>query len=187
MCIRDSLQGRLRNTSLPKSNGLLPVFEAVVNSIHSLEEKGNLAKNGEIIIQVLRSTQSKLNLNDEKNLGEVTGFIITDNGIGFNDENMNSFETLDSDHKIEKGCRGVGRLLWLKAFDQVEVESAYEDKSGNTSFRCFTFNAKNGVQISKINNTVKPEIKTKISLLSFENIYQSASPKTCLLYTSRCV
>ena len=178
MSLHTNLQGRLRNTSLPKSNGLLPVFEAVVNSIHSLEEKGNLAKNGEIIIQVLRSTQSKLNLNDEKNLGEVTGFIITDNGIGFNDENMNSFETLDSDHKIEKGCRGVGRLLWLKAFDQVEVESAYEDKSGNTSFRCFTFNAKNGVQISKINNTVKPEIKTKISLLSFENIYQSASPKT---------
>jgi hypothetical protein len=178
MSLHTNLQGRLRNTSLPKSNGLLPVFEAVVNSIHSLEEKGNLAKNGEIIIQVLRSTQSKLNLNDEKNLGEVTGFIITDNGIGFNDENMNSFETLDSDHKIEKGCRGVGRLLWLKAFDKVEVESAFEDKSGNTSFRCFTFNAKNGVQISKINNTVKPEIKTKISLLSFENIYQSASPKT---------
>lgn len=178
MSLHTNLQGRLRNTSLPKSNGLLPVFEAVVNSIHSLEEKGNLAKNGEIIIQVLRSTQSKLNLNEEKNLGEVTGFIITDNGIGFNDENMNSFETLDSDHKIEKGCRGVGRLLWLKAFDQVEVESVFEDKSGNASFRCFTFNAKNGVQISKINNTFKPEIKTKVSLLGFENIYQSASPKT---------
>jgi hypothetical protein len=29
---------------------------------------------------------------------------------------MLSFETLDSDHKARLGCRGVGRLLWLKAF-----------------------------------------------------------------------
>ena len=42
MSLHTNLQGRLRNTSLPKNHGLLPVFEAVVNSIHSLEEKGNL-------------------------------------------------------------------------------------------------------------------------------------------------
>ncbi|WP_163370861.1 hypothetical protein [Endozoicomonas acroporae] len=41
----------------------------------------------------------------------------TNNGVGFNDANIASFETLDSDHKIDKGCRGIGRLLWLKAFD----------------------------------------------------------------------
>lgn len=41
MSLQTNLKGRLRNTSLPKSHGLMPVFEAVVNSIHSIEEKGN--------------------------------------------------------------------------------------------------------------------------------------------------
>ncbi|MGO0307808.1 hypothetical protein ACTL6P_14595 [Endozoicomonas acroporae] len=36
--LHTNLAGRLRNTNLPKSHGLLPVFEAVVNSIQSLEE-----------------------------------------------------------------------------------------------------------------------------------------------------
>ena len=35
MSLQTNLKGRLRNTSLPKSHGLMPVFEAVVNSIHS--------------------------------------------------------------------------------------------------------------------------------------------------------
>jgi hypothetical protein len=42
MSLQTNLKGRLRNTSLPKSHGLMPVFEAVVNSIHSIEEKGNV-------------------------------------------------------------------------------------------------------------------------------------------------
>ena len=56
---------------------------------------------------------------------KIIGFKIIDNGIGFNDANLKSFETLDSDHKAVKGCRGVGRLLWLKAFQKVYVDSVY--------------------------------------------------------------
>jgi len=38
MSMKTNLSGRLRNTSLPASHGLMPLFEAVVNSIHSIEE-----------------------------------------------------------------------------------------------------------------------------------------------------
>ena len=31
-----NLPGRIRNTNLPKSHALLPLFEAVVNSIHAI-------------------------------------------------------------------------------------------------------------------------------------------------------
>lgn len=41
MSLHTNLKGRLLNTLLPKSHGLMPVFEAVVNSIHSIEEKDN--------------------------------------------------------------------------------------------------------------------------------------------------
>ena len=36
MNIMTNLPGRIRNTNLPKSHALLPLFEAVVNSIHAI-------------------------------------------------------------------------------------------------------------------------------------------------------
>ena len=56
-------------------------------------------------------------------LNDITSFTVTDNGAGFNDDNFNAFLTLDTDHKIDKGGRGIGRLLWLKAFQRVDVAS----------------------------------------------------------------
>lgn len=38
MNIMTNLPGRIRNTNLPKSHALLPLFEAVVNSIHAIED-----------------------------------------------------------------------------------------------------------------------------------------------------
>ena len=37
--MRSELTGRLRNTHLPANQGLIPVYEAVVNSIEAIEEK----------------------------------------------------------------------------------------------------------------------------------------------------
>ena len=33
-----NLRGRLKNTALPVTNGLLPVFESVSNAIHAIED-----------------------------------------------------------------------------------------------------------------------------------------------------
>ena len=72
-------------------------------------------------------------------LKPITGFIVEDNGVGFTPDNMNSFETLDTDYKASLGCRGVGRLLWLKAFDKVSVRSAYVAEDGQLCARQFKF------------------------------------------------
>lgn len=58
---------------------------------------------------------------DSAPMKPILGFIVEDNGLGFTPENMSSFETLDSDYKAGIACRGVGRLLWLKAFDRVSI------------------------------------------------------------------
>lgn len=75
----------------------------------------------------------------------IRGFIVSDNGEGFHDENIRSFRTLDSEYKAKLGGRGVGRLLWLKAFSQVEVVSHYRGADGNMKQRSFEFTAANGV------------------------------------------
>ena len=40
---------------------------------------------------------------------------MTDNGIGFDSEHFDAFLNLDTEHKVAKGRRGIGRLPWLKA------------------------------------------------------------------------
>lgn len=131
--LKTSLSGRLRNTSLPKSSALFPLFEAIVNSIHAIDERiendrSITLDDCRITIKIIRSAQTSTG---ESRKPEITGFQIIDNGIGFNEKNFTSFLTLDSEHKAAKGCKGIGRLLWLKAFSSVRVESFF------MRMRCF--------------------------------------------------
>lgn len=174
MSLQTNLKGRLRNTSLPKSHGLMPVFEAVVNSIHSIEEKGN-TNSGKIILRVNRATQGSLDL-DTKSLTPIIGFTISDNGCGFDDANFKSFETLDSDHKISKGCRGVGRLMWLKVFDLVEVESHFIDLEDNLKKRVFLFDDKLGVHGDQLLEAAAQQSGTIIKLMGFDESFRKQVP-----------
>ena len=185
MSMETNLQGRLRNTSLPSTHGLLPLFEAVVNSIHSIEEAELSSENGRITVEIIRDKQSNLDLESgPKKRGpdaykDIFGFKITDNGIGFTKPNMKSFLTLDSDYKADKGGRGVGRLLWLKAFKQVNVNSIYKDDDSTIKFRTFTFTAPSGVSEEKNSDAPRgTERSTCVHLDGFGNRYREASLKT---------
>jgi hypothetical protein len=179
-----NLQGRLRNTKLPKTHGLFPLFEAVVNSIHSIEELTDDMNLGSIKVEIVRDPQEPLELEDADNrrgpdaVGNIIGFKIHDNGAGFNDSNMESFETLDSDHKIEKGCRGVGRLLWLKAFDAISVQSTYFN-NGRGYIRKFIFNSLDGVTALETSDLDSiPKNSTTVFLKDFKDGYRNYSRKT---------
>lgn len=179
-----NLGGRLRNTSLPLTSALLPLFEAVVNSIHAIEEAGTSTDAGRVTVTILRKPkEASLDLCDSKKRGpdaleDIVGFRVEDNGIGFTDENMESFRTLDSEHKVQKGCRGIGRLLWLKAFKQVRVESTYRaDKVLRR--RTFTFSADGGVANER--DEAAPEgvaVNTSVFLDEFNPRYREYARKT---------
>ncbi|MFW2378790.1 ATP-binding protein [Aliarcobacter butzleri] len=182
MSLTTNLHGRLRNTHLPISQGLMPLYEAVVNSIHSIEESGMNIQDGKIIIEILRKpSQSEMDFETDKKgitaQSDIIGFKVVDNGIGFNDKNLKSFETLDSEHKIDKGCRGIGRLLWLKAFDEIEIVSTFQDNKKLIK-RLLTFNARNGVSQPSSQILENGDIKTTIYLKKFKEEYRKASFKT---------
>jgi hypothetical protein len=50
--MRVDLEGRIANTKLSANNCLLPVFEAVINSIHAIHDAKE--KNGKITIRIER-------------------------------------------------------------------------------------------------------------------------------------
>lgn len=163
----------------------MPLFEAVVNSIHSIAEASSDPAYGEIFIEIIRLPQSALQLAQGKSKRgaqpqeHITGFKIIDNGVGFHDRNMTSFETLDSDYKAKQGCRGVGRLLWLKAFEGVNVSSAFKNDSGAIKLRTFSFTAAHGVDNVKLTDAMSgSKQQTSVHLDGFNKPYREKSAKT---------
>ena len=117
------IKGKINEKKLAYSNTLLPLYEAIVNSIHAIEERD--IKTGIIEIDIIRSTQEKLELEELENLPEIVDFTIKDNGIGFNETNYDSFNFAHSTYKFSKGGKGIGRFTWLRAFNKAEIESRY--------------------------------------------------------------
>lgn len=179
MSLNTSLKGRLRNTNLPLTNVLHPLFEAVVNSIHAIDDAIKLGlvsstAEGKITIKILRSSQTS-SFDDVKS--DIIGFNVIDNGVGFNTENYQSFQTLDTEHKISLGCRGVGRLLWLKAFEKVSVRSSFKEK-GKIQTRVFDFNSVNDIHNEKLELTPQLNIETSIKLINIKKEYLKYLRKT---------
>ncbi len=127
------LRGRVSNTRLPESNGLMAVFEAVANAIQAVEEANDRTP-GRIDVQIIRATLPS----NSSSPGRVVGFRIMDHGIGFNDENYRSFKKSDTTRKRVLGGRGVGRLAWLLVFDTIRVDSEYESFDGIRKGRSFS-------------------------------------------------
>ena len=177
-----NLSGRVRNVALSKSNGLMPLFEAVVNSIEAIEDrfssKNETSETGRIDVHIRR--QDDLQQLDLGNgcLSErpIKSFEVIDNGVGFNERNWASFQELDFTRKEERGCRGAARLTWLKAFEKIRIESWY-DEGGVTKARCFNFTAEKEVQLEDAPNS-NGEIGSRVVLEGFRAAYAQSVEKT---------
>jgi hypothetical protein len=168
------VRGRIRNITLPASKPLLPLFEALVNSIQAIEDSGK--PSGAINIAVLRDSRNLLH-DQDRSFGEVIGFEVSDNGIGFTDENFASFETSDTTYKADRGGKGVGRFMWLVAFTKVEIESHFQ-ANGQMRVRRFAFVPEgDGVQNHSCENSDHTDPSTTVRLIGFRAKYQEACPK----------
>lgn len=179
--ILTNLEGRVKNTSLPYSRGLLPVFEAVVNAIHAIEAKSSTSTEDKIVVSILRSEEEPELIETRPGkpaLGKIEGFIISDTGIGFDKENFEAFQELDTSHKRELGGRGIGRLMWLKAFDCIEIESIYSENEKKYK-RCFSFSVKNGLHnTSVVDELNTAQVGSVIKLQGFYEKYRKQVHKT---------
>ncbi len=114
------LVGRVKNFDLPKTQPLIPLYEAVVNSIYAIEER-QIKENfeGRIDIKIIREPQQVANIDGiDSSINEIIGFTIIDNGVGLDENNMRLFLQSDSAYRADKGGKGVGRFSWLKAFQK---------------------------------------------------------------------
>lgn len=137
--MKANISGRLSKLRNIKSYNEA-LLEAVANSIQSCAISG--VKNAEITVEVRLKTQAEpTRKGSSKNYYyPIESISITDNGEGFTDENFESFGMMDTDQKADRfGCKGIGRFLWLKAFQKVTVDSIYRTPNGEKYFRHFNF------------------------------------------------
>ena len=105
------------------------LVEAVNNSIYSIESSGR--SDGEIRIDLIRDKPklalSVQNEDSDASLPDITSVYITDNGVGFNDDNIGGFDEAYTRHKVHVGGKGFGRFVYLKHFTDVHISSIYKD------------------------------------------------------------
>lgn len=180
-----NLRGKVRNFSLPKNRPLVPLYEAVVNSINAIDERVNKRGSfqGKVEIEVVR--ERTLLAESDKNT--VKGFCIRDNGIGFDEENMASFMEADSEYKMTIGGKGVGRFSWLKAFSSVQIVSTYKEGSRFVT-REFVFSLEHLDVEDALNETTDAtDYQTTVKLIDYVKDYENEVPKQLSTIATRII
>lgn len=153
-----------------------PLLEAVANSIQAIQQTGRKDGHIEVFIEWLDESKSDIVAANggERPYRKIQNIVIRDNGPGFTKENFKSFSKLDSRYKAKDfGCLGVGRLLWLKVFSEVEVESIY--KEGDKKFcRGFRFNVEEEISsVVEREATAEESVATSIKLKNIRPEFQN--------------
>jgi hypothetical protein len=173
-----NLSGRVKNFPLSKNTPLVPLYEAISNSLHAIEERrksDSSFSRGEIVIRIIRDKQRSLENTELQSA--IESFEITDNGIGFNKNNMNSFLESDSTYKADRGGKGVGRFSWLKAFSCVDISSVFCEK-GVYRKRHFIFSLDTPKSIKdSLIEADTHECETVVRLDTYKPEYKKEVPK----------
>ena len=128
-----------------------PLFEAIINSLDAQATK----------IEIDIKTDIQKTFFDNIERLSIIGYSVTDNGVGFNKENRDSFSKYLSSYKQKIGCKGIGRFTWLKIFDNIDIVSYT-----GTEKVSFNFNrnfSENNIKIEYNNNQCK-------TVVNFNNI-----------------
>ncbi|WP_158509876.1 ATP-binding protein [Pseudodesulfovibrio indicus] len=147
-----------------RTNQLDVILEGITNAIHA---------NATVITCHLTCLELPLltNSTDEEFNPErkVDTIKVTDNGDGFTTENYQSFGIYRTDFKQNKfGCKGVGRLAFLKVYKEAKFESFVKSENKHKKF-VFTVNFESEDIKSKTINV--DESKTILELTTLKRNY----------------
>lgn len=137
-----------------------PLFEAISNSIHSVQAKfaEGVVGQGRVIVTI--------NTNRKKDKVWAT---VEDNGLGLDERNWEAFTTTDTDNKLSIGGKGVGRLLWLDCFERIRVTSVHRTDKGFVE-RKFEFKLANDDQITNYSEQLSPGAGSTSFSVRFEGL-----------------
>jgi hypothetical protein len=178
------VQGLVETLELAPSKGMMPLFEAISNAIDAIGACDDGISGHEIRVRLIGIDDLvKQGGNDTF---VVDGFDIADDGIGFNDDHLTSFQKAHTRSKVKLGGKGVGRFTFLKVFRAVSAKSVY--KKGNQNFRrAFEFTIEKEVVSTDDTTPINDKTGTTVSVRGMEAKYQAGWPRDPEIIAERII
>lgn len=168
-----NIKGLVDRLELSQAKAMMPLYEAISNAVDAIEEHQNGFSNHSIRIRLVASNDLAHQAGDGTLV--VDGFDVIDDGVGFNDKNLASFQEAHTLSKVKVGGRGVGRFTFLKVFSSVHIRSVFKH-DGKALLREFDFNIQDELKGADATSEVEEACGTRTSLCGMDNKFRAGWP-----------
>jgi hypothetical protein len=168
-----NIKGLVDRLELSQAKAMMPLYEAISNAIDAIEEHQDGFSNHSIRIRLVASNDLAHQAGDGTLV--VDGFDIIDDGVGFNDKNLASFQEAHTLSKVKVGGRGVGRFTFLKVFSSVHIRSVFQ-RDGKALLREFDFSIQDELKGADTTSEVKEVCGTHTSLRGMDDKFRAGWP-----------
>jgi hypothetical protein len=157
----------LKTINKKKGNPLQPLFEAFTNSFEAITEKSK----GKIDVCFYFVKDL---IPEDCDLADLIKITIFDNGIGFNDIQLDRLKMFRDSRKGPSN-KGTGRIQFIHYFEETKISSIYEDTSSGTGYRKREITLSqlpiflNNNSIIRIDNEEEVEAKKTETFVTFYN------------------
>jgi len=171
--MKANIEGLVNRLELSPAKAMTPLYEAVSNGIDAIEEHRDGFGNHFIRIRLIASNDLAHQAGDDTLL--VDGFDVVDDGIGFNDANLASFQEAHTLSKVQVGGRGIGRFTFLKVFSSVHICSVFR-RDDRVLLRKFEFSIQEDLKGADETSEVAEPCGTQVSLRGMDDKYKAGWP-----------
>lgn len=179
-----NIKGLVDRLDLSPTKAMMPLFEAISNSIDAIGDLRQGFANHEIRIRLLSAKDLVQQSGDQAFCFD--GFVITDDGIGFNDANLASFQEAHTLSKFKVGGKGVGRFTYLKVFSNVSIRSVFERQSERL-IREFDFDIVNELRGGGPGIPTTERVQTVVTMQGLLERYRGGWPSDPLVIAQRVI
>ena len=168
-----NIKGLVDRLELSQAKAMMPLFEAISNAIDAIEEHRDGFSGHSICIRLIAAHDLAHQGGDEVLV--LDGFDISDDGVGFDDGNLASFQEAHTLSKVKVGGKGVGRFTFLKVFSNVHIRSVFQ-RQGETLLREFNFSIAEELKGADKVTPVKETRGTALSMRGMEGKFKGGWP-----------
>lgn len=168
-----NIKGLVDRLELSQAKAMMPLLEAISNAIDAIEEHRDGFSGHSICIRLITAHDLAHQGGDEVLV--LDGFDISDDGVGFDDGNLASFQEAHTLSKVKVGGKGVGRFTFLKVFSNVHIRSVFQ-RQGETLLREFDFSIADELKGADKVTPVKETRGTALSMRGMEGKFKGGWP-----------
>lgn len=177
-----NIKGLVDRLELSQAKAMMPLFEAISNSIDAIAEHKNGFINHLIRIRLVATHDLAYQAGDDTIV--IDGFDISDDGVGFNDNNLSSFKEAHTLSKVKVGGKGVGRFTYLKVFSNVHIRSVFK-RQDEPLLREFDFSIVNELNgADEVKPTIEP-LGTTVSMRGMDSKFKGGWPHDPAIISER--